>query len=428
MVKSPRAFVISTGTEITQGLYADTNAMHLSRILRDHGFEVVGHAAAPDDAGRIRDAIRGTFGVADLVIVTGGLGPTEDDLNREIVARLWEVPLVRVHRAEEMIRERFRSRGVSMPERNLGQADIPEGAKTLLNFWGTAPGFAMPGTGGRPMLLAMPGVPAEWRAMMDRYFRRVVLPMFPNRPVSRIHTIHLSLVPESTVNGWIRDLFDSMEGVRLGILASRGIIRVRIAASGDTDAVRDRRMEAMRGCLRDRLPTEFVLAEGPESTTPEDVVIETCLERRLTIATAESCTGGGIARRLTNVSGSSGVLLEGFVTYGNGAKTRTLGVDGELLERHGAVSGECAAAMATGARERTGANVALSVTGIAGPGGGSKEKPVGTVWFAIASEEGVQTILRAFPGSRSDVREWSENQALDMLRRYARGLPTVPTG
>ncbi len=423
MVEMPRACVISTGTEITQGLYADTNAMSLSRLLKDHGFWVVGHAAAPDDENLIRDAIRNTFGRVDLVIVTGGLGPTQDDLNREIIAELWDTPLVHVNRAAEMIRGRFRNRGVQMPPRNLKQANTPKDAKILLNFWGTAPGFFLRRTDDKPALLALPGVPSEWRSMMGRYFERDVLPSLPQRPFTRIHTIHLALVPESTVNECLSDLFDRDEGVMLGLLASRGIIRVRIATRGKSEAQCEQRLARTREEVLNRLPQDIVLAEGPDTLTAEEVVIQACRTNGLTIATAESCTGGGVAKRLTNVPGSSSVLLEGFVTYSNRAKERTLGIEAGMLASEGAVSEACAAAMAAGARDNTGADLAVAITGIAGPDGGSDEKPVGTVWFAVSSRRGTETLLRHFPADRNSVREWSENQALDLLRRCAADLP-----
>lgn len=417
----PRAFILSTGSEITQGLYADTNAMNISRALTDEGFEVVGHAATPDDEGMIERALRQTFGFADLVVMTGGLGPTEDDLTRDVLARLWESPLRRIHRAEAMMHARFARRGKPMPESNRKQADVPACGQPLLNFWGTAPGILMPAVGGRPLLMALPGVPSEWKSMMGRYLPRVV-EKFSLPAVAR-HSFHLAMVPESTVNGWIHDLFAAGPDARMGILASMGTIRVRLLAFGATVADARERLANLRAQVAERLPDDLVYAQGPDVASLEAATIEALVQRRKTVALAESCTGGGVAKRLTDVPGSSAAVLEGAVVYSNDAKERLPGFDDGVIDTHGAVSEECACAMAEAMRRRTGADIALAITGIAGPTGGTPEKPVGTVWFAVADGARTETLRQVFPGDRDAVRRWSENLGLDLLRRRALGLP-----
>ncbi len=423
-LRAPRAIVVSTGTEITQGLYADTNAMEISRILLANGFQVVGHIAAPDDVERIETAIRSTFGLCEFVVVTGGLGPTVDDLNREIFSRLWQSELRKIHRAEVMMRERFTQRGREMPESNICQAFIPACADPLLNFWGTAPGMLLPPGEGRPALMALPGVPHEWRAMMDRYLPRRVLPLFPQRPCMVVHTLHLAMIPESTVNQMLGELFDADPRINVAMLASLGAIRVRLTATATSETECREAIASFVPRVKGALPADRIYAEGPENMTFEAAVIERFRARGKKMALAESCTGGGVAKRLTNVPHSSMVLLEGLTTYSNEAKMKRLGVRLETLEKFGAVSAECVREMAEGALAGLDADVAVAISGIAGPGGGTPEKPVGTVWFGLTDRTGGSWIRHhRIPGDRDRIRHWAENQALDMLRRWVDGLP-----
>lgn len=422
-----RAFVLSTGSEITQGLYSDTNATEISRRLLAGGARVVGHAAAPDELHLICGALRHARSVADLVIVTGGIGPTEDDLTRDAVAQEWGVPLRTVHRAAEMIRHRFRRRGYEMPPRNLKQATVPANAQPLLNFWGTAPGFFIPPRDGAAGIAAFPGVPYELRQMLDRYLERDILAAWPARPLTSTYTFHLCGAPESTVNELVSPLFGREPGVDVGILASRGQIRVRAIVTAPDAGTRDRTLERIVDEVAGLLPPELVYARGEAQAVPiEAQVVAAFRNAGNTIALAESCTGGGIAKRLTDIPGASGVLLESAVTYSNASKIQTLGVSSETIGTHGAVSRDTVAEMAAGQRRRTGADVAVATSGIAGPGGGTAAKPVGLVWFAIADADGVQCLERHFPGDRDHVRWWSEVQGLDLLRRWVSGLPMPP--
>lgn len=419
---APRAAIISTGSEIVQGLYADTNAMELSRLLKRHGFRVVGHAAVPDEADRIESAVRATFDACELLVITGGLGPTEDDLNREILAAIAGVGLRHVHRAEALMRSRFARHGRTMPERNRKQAFVPEGATPWLNHWGTAPGFVLPAAGDRPMIVALPGVPHEWRAMMERYFAPQVLAAFPDRPSLAARVFCLAGVTESEVNDAIRPLFGADARVEVGILAQSGVISVRLLARTHTQEEAAAAVEALALRARGLLPGESIFWEGEEPRGIEQVVVEAFHVAGRTVAVAESCTGGGVARRLTNVPGSSEVLLEAAVTYSNEAKVRRLGVQPETLAREGAVSEACAREMAEGMLRESGADAALAITGIAGPGGGTPEKPVGLVWFGLASRgQGTVAVKRLVPGDREGVRRRSEIQALEMLRRWICG-------
>jgi len=418
--KAPRVRILSTGSEILQGLYPDTNAQGLSRRLFDAGFRVVGHAAAPDDAGLIRDAIRAAATDADLVVTTGGLGPTEDDVNRDVIAEIYGQPLRFDETADRLMRQRFAARGIPMPTRNRVQAMIPDGATTLQNLWGTAPGFVVPASNGLAALCALPGPPNEWRPMFDAALESgaPVDALFPSRPSLLIHTLHVALTPESTLNEVLADLFAPADGLELTILASRGVIRLRIISQANEAGLRARRDEIVR-----RIGPEIIFAEGPAEVSPAQAVLDLFRERRLTLATAESCTGGWVAKSVTDLSGSSDVLHSGWVTYSNAAKTRDLGVPAELIEAHGAVSEPVVRAMAEGARRVAGTDFAVAITGVAGPTGGTPEKPVGTVWFAAAGPAGTVALQRLFRGDRESVRQWSVNQALELTRRHVLGIP-----
>ncbi len=422
MTTAPRVRILSTGSEILQGLYPDTNAQLLSRILSARGFRVAGHVAAPDSPLLIEKALETALRDCDLLVMTGGLGPTEDDVNRDILASLWDRPLELDERAEAMMRERFAARGIEMPQGNVVQAMLPGGCVPLYNHWGTAPGFVLPPDKGHPVLVALPGPAGEWRPMLEAAFEEVLLDSFPNLPVRAVHTLHVAMTPESIVNEELADLFSGREGVELTLLARRGHIRVRIVAEGVDAAEADGRVAELRAEVVRRLGAELVFVEGPEDMTGAQALVEMLASRGETLALAESCTGGAIARAVTDVPGSSAVFLAGWVTYSNAAKSRDLGVAEELIAAHGAVSGEVARAMAERAREIAGAEWALSVTGIAGPSGGTEEKPVGTVWIGMAGEAGSEAHQFLFSGDRAAVREWSVNQAVELLRRCVRGV------
>lgn len=421
---APAAFILSTGSEIAAGLYPDTNAMELSRLLVQAGFAIVGHAAAPDDEAGILAQLRFASTRADLVVLTGGLGPTEDDRTREAVARFLNVALRPSRRAEAMMRERFAALGRPMPERNVRQANVPVGCSILPNFWGTAPGFVSPRATDRPMVVVMPGVPSEWRPMFERALNRRILPAFPDRPARRFQMLHLAMIPESEVNERLEPLFNHDPRLEVGLLAQSGIIRVELTVNTTVAGEAEALLADAVARAKTLLPAANLFAETPRFASLEEVVVALYRERGLKIALAESCTGGGIARRLTDVAGASDVLAEGLVVYSNAAKIARLGVREETLDRFGAVSAECAEELARGLAAQSGAEVALSVTGIAGPGGGTAEKPVGLVFFGLCDSRGhCASVRRTFGKGRARVRGLAELQGLDLLRRWACGVP-----
>ncbi|MGF1573482.1 MAG: CinA family nicotinamide mononucleotide deamidase-related protein [Sumerlaeia bacterium] len=422
MQTAPKSFILSTGSEITEGLYADTNARDLSQILKDNGFLTVGHRAMRDEPEEIKEAIRSATRSADLLISTGGIGPTQDDLNREIIASVYQRPLRRIHQAEVLLRQRFKRRQRTLPHENLKQTDVPEGAEPLLNFWGTATGFFIPPAQGLAGILVLPGVPREWTAMMERYFPRIIQRYYPNRPCFYTDTIHTVMLAESEINSRLKPLFTSSPDVTLALLAKRGHVRIRIMAEAATKEQAKQRSIEVRDEILPLLPQEVVLSVGEENLTIEEKLVELFRTQGKTLALAESCTGGGIAKRITDVAGSSAVLGLCCVTYSNAMKTAMLGVSEEILATHGAVSEDCVKAMCAGVLQISGADVALAVSGIAGPDGGSPEKPVGTVWFALGTQgKQPKTFEIHYPGDRLEVRSWAENQGLDLLRKTLTG-------
>ncbi len=426
---SPVIWIFSTGTEILQGHHTDRNSPEISARLHELGLQTARHVAIPDNADALREALSEAAARAHLVITTGGLGPTVDDMNRPAMAEAWGVDLVENAEALERIRERYRRRELAMPESNRKQAFAPRGSVVLQNDHGTAPGFYLrPGPEGpRATLLALPGPPREMRPMFEEGALPLILEQFGGRP-SRFRTLKMLThdIPEALVNERIEDLFEADTRVGVALLAAQGRVEVRLTLMGETGEENDRLEHDWRERIHGRLGAENIITEGDEGL--ETVIGRLLRERGQTVATAESCTGGQIAGRITDVAGSSEYFIEGFITYANRAKLARIGVNPDLLARHGAVSIEVAGAMATGTREIAGTDWAVSVSGIAGPGGGSADKPVGLVFIGLAGPDGVaHAQRRQFVGNRAEVRLQTVQTALDMLRRGLIGAPIRPT-
>jgi nicotinamide-nucleotide amidase len=415
--RAPRVRLLSIGTEILQGLYADTNAQWLSARLLDAGFDVLGHQAVGDDEAAIAEAIAAARARAELVLVTGGLGPTEDDLTRSAIARATGRPLAEDPDALEHIRARFALRGIPMPAGNAVQALLPAGALRLDNPNGTAPGFLIAAEPGHACIAAMPGVPREMKPMMEALLAGPLAEAFAARPVRHVRTLHIALRAESELNDMLRDLFAADARVAVTILARLGMVRFRLTGTAPTLEEARAAVDALAAEARRRVGDASIFADGPADATLAEALVAAARERGRTVATAESCTGGMIASRITDVPGSSAVFRAGFVAYGNESKARDLGVLPQVFVQHGAVSEACALAMAEGARFRAKADVAVAVTGIAGPDGGSEAKPVGTVWIAVAAAKGTEAHHRRFLGTRDMVREWATAHALELARR-----------
>ena len=411
------AQIVSIGNEVTGGAIADTNAAWLAQRLEELGATVTRHVAVRDVLPEIVEALEKASSSADVVIVTGGLGPTPDDLTRQAACDLTGRRLVPDARAEEMLAEFFRRRGRTPHPSNLKQASLPEDAALLANPRGTAAGFSVEHNGAR--LFFMPGVPAEMKGM----FADQVVPRLregASGPVAFCRLISLFGVPESEVGAALADLMKPGANPEVGTMAKAGLIVVRILArASGAQAARSLADEAAAQ-VRERFGAHVVSVEGDSLA---QAVAKLLLEGGTTIALAESCTGGMLAGMLTDVPGISKSFLEGVVAYSNAAKIGRLGVPARLIEAHGAVSREVAEAMATGIRGLSGADIGVSVTGIAGPGGtipaaaDRRAKPVGLVHLALADRKGIISREVRFSGDRTQVRTRAAMTALDMIRR-----------
>jgi nicotinamide-nucleotide amidase len=421
--------LINTGSELMLGRVLNTHQQWLCRRLADLGYVVTRQIAVPDTGADIEQAVREALARADLVVTTGGLGPTSDDLTRDLVAQLLSKALKEDAVVLAHIRQFFESRKRAMPERTRVQALIPEGAMVLANPHGTAPGLAMEvrpnpfHASGRPSWLVMlPGPPRELRPMFTVSvvpLLRRVLPLASGFVCRTLRTTGIgeSMVQEK-VGGPLQRWVDS--GLELGYCARPGQVDVRLAAEGSEA---DQQVRAGEAVVRELLGP-FIY--GVEDEDLEAVIVRLLTERKATLALAESCTGGCIANRITNVPGASAVLLAGLVTYSNTAKQKFLGVQGGTLARHGAVSEPVAREMAEGARRQTGADYALSVTGIAGPSGGTPEKPVGTVFLGLAGPAGTIVERNLNPYDRETFKQVTTQQALEFLRRTVLLNPSSP--
>ena len=401
---------ISVGDELLAGESLDTHGRTIAAALAEHGRRVISHQVVGDDVGRIETAIRDAMVHSSLVIVTGGLGPTLDDVTREALAAAIGEPLVEDPEAARTVEAWFAGRARPMPPTNRRQALRPESGICLENPNGTAPGVLWQRNGVVVMLL--PGPPREMHPMLGLALQRI-LPSARPRPaiVVRAHGIG-----ESDAAARIQSLMNREVELPVATTVSDSILAARIRGRNAGDAA------AVEG-----LAAEVEQAWGPYVFGRDPVSLESALGRDLltrqaTLATAESCTGGGLGAAITAVSGSSAWYLGGYATYSNLRKIEDLGVDPKVIQRDGAVSEAVAVAMAEGTRARTGASIAASTTGIAGPGGGSPEKPVGTVWIGIADSSGVEARRFQLPGDRRLVRRRTILAAMQMLRFRLQGI------
>lgn len=410
-----RAEVVGVGTELLIGQIANTNARWISERLAELGIDVLHHQAVGDNHERIVASIALASSRADVVIVTGGLGPTQDDLTRPALAEAAGATLVRHPEIEEALRERFRVRGREMPESNLSQADVPEPGRYIEPERGTAPGLVV--EVGSATVYAVPGVPSEMREMMEA----TVLPELaavvgPVTLASR--TLRCYGLAESRISELLDDLYHGSANPTIAYLAGGGEVHVRLTAKADAaaaEAMLDELEQEVRGRLGDHL-------YGTGDDSLEVVVGGLLADRGLTIACAESLTGGGVGERISAVPGASSYFLGSAVTYSVQAKRSVLGVSASTIQGPGPVSAECAAEMASGARRVFGADVAIALTGAAGPELHGGAEP-GQVWIAIDADGVAHQQGFRWPYDRDLVRRFSELAALDLVRRHLLGLP-----
>ncbi len=416
--------LINTGSELMLGRVLNTHQQWLCRRLADLGYATTRQVAVADTGTEIHLAVREALGRADLVLTTGGLGPTSDDLTRELVAQLLGKQLHEDAAVLANIEKLFAQRNWPVLAATKVQALVPDGAIVLPNQHGTAPGLAMQMEAGRfraerhgSWLVMLPGPPRELRPMFTEQVVPLLRRLWPVGDGFVCRTLRTTGLAESLAQEKIAGPLAALvaQGLDVGYCARVLQVDVRLAARGPTAATLVQEGEAIvRGLLARQI-------FGEEDEELESVVVRRLTERRQTLALAESCTGGGLAHRVTNVPGASAVLLAGLVTYSNPAKEKFLGVRNATLAEHGAVSEPVAREMAEGARRQTGADFALSVTGIAGPTGGSETKPVGTVFIGLAGPADTRVLRQFNPYDRETFKQATANQALEMLRRVLLG-------
>jgi nicotinamide-nucleotide amidase len=403
--------VVTIGTELLLGQILDTNAAELGRALAGAGAEVVRHVSVADRPETIRAAVREALERTGFVITTGGLGPTRDDMTKREIAALFHKRLLLDDALLRSLEERFRRLGRTMPAVNRTQAEVPEGATVLPNPRGTAPGLWVEDRG--RVVVMLPGVPSEMRGLLAEQ----VLPRLAARGsglVVRSRTVRTTGVAESALAERVGPIEEELAPLTLAYLPSTEGVELRVTAWGLRVEEAQSRLAAAAATLRGRAGED---AYGEDGVDLAAVVLDQLRARKARLVVAESCTGGLLSGRITAVPGASDVFIGAVVAYDNVVKSGMLDVPPELLERHGAVSEQVVGAMAAGVQRQFAVDAALAVTGIAGPTGGTPEKPVGTVWLAARLGTQSRALQRVFPGDRGEIRARAAQAALDLLRR-----------
>jgi len=405
------AEIIAIGSELLTPNRVDTNSLWITERLNSIGVEVKLKTIVGDDEARLEETLRDALKRSNVIISTGGLGPTEDDITRKVFSRVLGRPLILNEQVLETIRQRFARRGYRMTPNNEKQALIPQGAEVLPNPNGTAPGIFV--REGEKTIFILPGPPREMQPMFDN----AVMPILSGSSKG-VHickrVLKVSGLGESAVDDMIAPIYTQYRNPTTTILFNMGEIEVHLTASGKDEQTANELLDELEIKLEEKLG-HYLFARRGE--TMEEVVGLQLSVKGYTIAVAESCTGGLIAKRLTDVPGSSRYFLEGVVTYSNQSKVDILGVPEEMIVKHGAVSAEVAEAMASGIKQRALATIGIGVTGIAGPTGGTEEKPVGLVYIALCDDVHVEHKPLILPGDRQMIRHYASQAALDLVRR-----------
>jgi nicotinamide-nucleotide amidase len=409
------AEIIAIGSELLTPWRQDTNSLHITERLNQLGVTVVFKTIVGDRPKHLVNAISSALGRTDLVVIMGGLGPTEDDLTREATAEALKIKLKREPDLIAELYSRAAARRMNLTRNNEKQADMLDGAVVLENARGTAPGQMLDTIFGdyRKLVLLLPGPPSELKPMFDEQCIPRLKEILPKRYLAT-RILKAALIPESEADARIAPIYQQYKDVETTILAHLGDIQLNLVSSKTTLSSAQSRVDELAGKIEEELEGFIYSSQGE---TLEQIVLYYLEMRGATISVAESCTGGLVAERLTSISGASRSFLGGAVVYSNELKTQFAGVPPEMIERHGAVSKEVAAALAEGIRKRCGSTYGLGVTGIAGPGGGSEEKPVGLVYVGVSDNDGTEVVERKFSGDRSRIRQYTSQQALDLVRR-----------
>jgi nicotinamide-nucleotide amidase len=409
------AEIIAAGSEMLTPFRQDTNSLYITEKLNELGVVVDFKTIAGDRLKQLADVVRHALGRVDIVVISGGLGPTEDDLTREAVA---EALGVRVKRDPELIAHlyaRAAARRMTITRNNEKQADVIEGATMLPNQLGSAPGQWLDTIVGKHRKLAMllPGPPHELKAMFEEQCLPRLREIVPKKHIAT-RVLKAAMIGESAADAKIAPIYTQYKDIETTILAHMGDIELRLTCSKPIPDLAQARVDELAGKIEEELE-DFIYSSQGE--TLEQIVLYYLEMRGATLAVAESCTGGMVAERLTSVSGSSRSFTGGAVVYSNRLKTELAGVDPQLIAQYGAVSREAAVALADGIRERCGSTLGLGVTGIAGPTGGTDEKPVGLIYAAVSDADGTEWVEKRFPGDRGGVRFYASQQGLDLVRR-----------
>ncbi|HUY95232.1 MAG TPA: competence/damage-inducible protein A [Terracidiphilus sp.] len=410
-----RSEIIAIGSEMLTPHRHDTNSLFLTEMLNAIGVTVAFKTIVGDRQKDLVNAIRTALSRTDIVILMGGLGPTEDDLTREAAAEALGLKLKRDASQVAALHARAATWRITMPENNLKQADVIQGATILPNANGSAPGQWLDVTheGYRKLVMLIPGPPSECKPLFEGQCLPMIKAIAPQRFIAT-RTLKAAMIPESQADKLLAPIYTTYKDVETTILAHNGDIQLSLVCAKKTLEAAEQRVNELAGKLEEELDDWLYSSEG-ESL--EQIVLYYLGLRQATLATAESCTGGLVAERITSVPGSSRSFMGGAVVYSDKLKTEYAGVPAELIEKHGAVSEEVARALAAGIRERTGATIGLSITGIAGPSGGTETKPVGLVYIAVSDVQSTDVLQRNFRGPRDRVRQWTAQQALDLVRR-----------
>ena len=405
--------LISVGTEILLGNIVNTNATYLAEKCALLGCSLYHQTVVGDNEERMEEAIRQAIERADIVILTGGLGPTKDDLTKEVTAKVFGRKLYMDEHSMARIRDYFEKiKSKKVTENNWKQALVPEGAIVIDNLNGTAPGLILEDKERGKAAILIPGPPNEMKPM----FEHDIAPYLNKKQPEGIYSqmVKVCGIGESRAETMVADLMDAQTNPTLAPYAKTGEVHFRVTARACSEEAAEKLMEPMIEEMKKRFGDAVYTTE--ENVTLEESVIRLLEEKKMTVTTAESCTGGKLSGRLLNVSGASGVYNEGYITYANASKEKILGVKHETLETYGAVSEQTAAEMALGAAKAAGADAALSVTGIAGPGGGTAEKPVGLVYIGCAVNGEVTVREYRFTGNREKNRDYAVVRAITLLR------------
>jgi nicotinamide-nucleotide amidase len=409
--------VVTIGTELLLGFIPDTNAAELGRALAAAGVEVVRHVSVADRPDAIRSAVREALDRTGFVITTGGLGPTRDDMTKNAVAELFGKPLVLDEAVLRSLEERFRRLGRTMPAINRTQAEVPSGATVLANPRGTAPGLWVEDRG--RVVVMLPGVPSEMRGLLaEEVLPRIAQRRGGERQVVRSRTVRTTGVAESALAERVGAIEDDIAPLTLAYLPSTDGVDLRVTAWRLQEDEAERRLHETVFLLRQRAGADCYGEDGADLAA---IVVQQLRTRKARLVVAESCTGGLLGSRITTIPGASDVFIGGIIAYDDVVKSGTLDVAPELLERHGAVSEQVVHAMAEGVQRQFAVDAALAITGIAGPTGGTPEKPVGTVWMAARFGSESREAKRIFPGDRGEIRARAAQAALDLLRRLIGG-------